>query len=58
MNELIKIREISVKYDISARTLRYYETWVLLKAPEAVIMRTGCMMKTAVRRLEQNSDPA
>lgn len=25
MNELIKIREISSKYDISARTLRYYE---------------------------------
>lgn len=30
MNELIKIREVSTKYDISARTLRYYEDMGLI----------------------------
>ena len=32
MGELIKIREISSKYDVSARTLRYYEDMGLLSS--------------------------
>lgn len=30
MTELIKIREIWAKYDVSARTLRYYEDMGLI----------------------------
>ncbi len=30
MNELIKIRDVSTKYDISARSLRYYEDMGLI----------------------------
>ncbi|HBN84113.1 MAG TPA: MerR family transcriptional regulator, partial [Clostridiales bacterium] len=30
MKELIKIRDVSVKYDVSARTLRYYEDMGLI----------------------------
>lgn len=30
MNELVKIRDVSTKYDISARTLRYYEDMGLI----------------------------
>ncbi len=39
MEGLIKIREISSKYDISARTLRYYEDMGLISS--TVIMPTG-----------------
>jgi len=28
MNELIKIKDVSTKYDITARTLRYYDAYV------------------------------
>ena len=28
MNDLIKIQEVSSKYDITARTLRYYDAYV------------------------------
>ena len=35
MTELLKIREVSSKYDISARALRYYEDMGL---------RIGCMI--------------
>ena len=32
MNDLVKIREISVKYNVSARTLRYYEDMGLIES--------------------------
>lgn len=32
MTELVKIREISARYAISARTLRYYENMGLIKS--------------------------
>lgn len=32
MTELIKIREVSAKYDISARALRYYEDMGLIQS--------------------------
>jgi len=38
MNKLIKIRDVSVRYDISARTLRYYEDMGLIASARTVIM--------------------
>lgn len=53
MNELIKIRDISVKYDISARTLRYYEDMGLIKSIRSGDYAYRMYDETAVRRLEQ-----
>ena len=32
MNDLVKIRDMTTKYDLSARTLRYYEDMGLIKS--------------------------
>lgn len=53
MNELIKIRDISTKYDISARTLRYYEDMGLITSSRSEDYAYRLYDKTAVRRLEQ-----
>lgn len=53
MNELIKIREISSKYDISARTLRYYEDMGLLTSIRSSDYSYRMYDEKAVRRLEQ-----
>lgn len=34
MSDLVKIREISVRYNVSARTLRYYEDMGLIESIE------------------------
>lgn len=44
MTELVKIREVSIKYDISARALRYYEDMGLIKVQEALIMHIDYMI--------------
>lgn len=53
MNELIKIRDISMKYDISARTLRYYEDMGLITSTRSEDYAYRLYDKTAVGRIEQ-----
>ncbi len=51
--ELIKIREISIKYDISARALKYYEYMGLLASTGNEDYAYRMYDKAAVKRLEQ-----
>jgi len=53
MNELIKIRELSSQYDISARTLRYYEDMGLITSTRSDDYAYRMYDEHAVRRLEQ-----
>lgn len=53
MNELIKIRDISTKYDITARTLRYYEDMGLINSTRSDDYSYRMYDDTAVKRLEQ-----
>lgn len=53
MNELFKIREISTKYDISARTLRYYEDMELINSVRSDDYAYRMYDGTAIKRLEQ-----
>ena len=53
MNELAKIRDISIKYDISARTLRYYEDMGLLTSTRSDDYAYRLYDEAAVQRLEQ-----
>lgn len=53
MNELIKIKDMSSKYDISARTLRYYEDMGLIESIRSDKYAYRMYDETAVKRLEQ-----
>ena len=53
MNELIKIRDVTTKYDISARTLRYYEDMGLITSTRSDDYAYRLYDDTAVQRLEQ-----
>lgn len=53
MNELIKIRDVSSKYDISARTLRYYENMGLIASTRSNDYAYRLYDEVAVKRLEQ-----
>lgn len=53
MSELIKIREMSVKYDISARALKYYEDMGLLASTRSEDYAYRMYDEAAVKRLEQ-----
>ncbi len=53
MNKLIKIRDVSAKYDISARTLRYYEDMGLLTSTRSDDYAYRLYGDTAIKRLEQ-----
>ena len=53
MNELIKIRDVSTKYDISARTLRYYEDMGLISSTRSDDYAYRLYDEKAVKRLEQ-----
>ncbi|HWR18999.1 MAG TPA: MerR family transcriptional regulator [Clostridia bacterium] len=53
MNELIKIRDLSSRYDITARTLRYYEDMGLITSARSDDYAYRMYDVTAVRRLEQ-----
>lgn len=53
MDELRKIREVSIQYKISARTLRYYEDMGLLSSKRADGYAYRLYDKAAVNRLEQ-----
>ncbi len=53
MKELIKIRDVSTKYDISARTLRYYEDMGLITSTRSDDYAYRLYDEAAVKRLEQ-----
>lgn len=53
MNEYIKIRDVATKYDISARTLRYYEDMGLLKSTRSDDYAYRLYDEAAIKRLEQ-----
>lgn len=53
MNELIKIRDISTRYDISARTLRYYEDMGLISSIRSDDYAYRMYDEAAIKRLEQ-----
>lgn len=53
MAELLKIREVSSKYDISARALRYYEDMGLIKSTRSADYAYRLYDDQAIKRLEQ-----
>ncbi len=53
MNELIKIKDVSFRYDISARTLRYYEDMRLITSTRSDDYAYRLYDEAAVKRLEQ-----
>lgn len=53
MNDLIKIRDVSSKYDISARALRYYEDMGLLSSTRSEDYAYRLYDEKAIKRLEQ-----
>lgn len=53
MSELIKIREMSIKYDISARALKYYEDMGLISSTRSEDYAYRMYDEAAVKRLEQ-----
>lgn len=53
MNDLIKIKEVSDKYDITARTLRYYEDMGLISSIRNNNYAYRLYDESAIKRLEQ-----
>jgi len=53
MHELIKIRDVSAKYNISARTLRYYEDMGLITSIRSDDYAYRLYNDAALKRLEQ-----
>jgi len=53
MSNLIKIKDVSSKYDVTARTLRYYEDMGLLASTRSDDIAYRFYDENAIRRLEQ-----
>jgi len=53
MNDLVKIRDMTTKYDLSARTLRYYEDMGLIKSTRSEDYAYRLYDEANVKRLEQ-----
>lgn len=53
MSELIKISEVSIKYDVSTRTLRYYEDAGLIESIRTEDYAYRLYDEKAIKRLEQ-----
>lgn len=53
MDKLLKIRDVSGKYNITARTLRYYEDMGLLTSIRSDEVSYRMYDENAVRRIEQ-----
>lgn len=53
MNDYIKIREVTARYDISARTLRYYEDMGLIESVRSSDYAYRLYDQSAIHRLEQ-----
>ena len=53
MNELMKIRDVSARYGVSARTLRYYEDMGLINSTRSEDYAYRLYDETAVKKIEQ-----
>ena len=53
MSDLIKIKDVSNKYDITARTLRYYEDMGLINSTRSEDYAYRLYDENAVKRIEQ-----
>ncbi len=53
MSDLVKIRDLSVRYNISARTLRYYEDMGLIESTRSEEYAYRLYDEAAIKRLEQ-----
>lgn len=53
MKDYIKIREVTAQYDISARTLRYYEDMGLIESARSADYAYRLYDRAAIQRLEQ-----
>jgi DNA-binding transcriptional MerR regulator len=53
MNSLIKIKDVSSKYNITARTLRYYEDMGLISSTRSDDYTYRMYDEGAIKRLEQ-----
>ena len=53
MSNLVKIREISGRYNVSARTLRYYEDMGLIESIRSDDYAYRLYDEAAIKRLEQ-----
>jgi len=53
MNELIKIRDVSVKYDITARALKYYEDMGLISSTRSGDYAYRMYDEATVKKIEQ-----
>ena len=53
MGDLIKIREVSLKYDVSARALKYYEDMGLIQSTRSDNYAYRLYDEIAIKRLEQ-----
>lgn len=53
MNDFIKIREVTAQYNVSARTLRYYEDMGLIESVRSSDYAYRLYDKAAIHRLEQ-----
>jgi len=53
MDNLVKIKDVSARYDITARTLRYYEDMGLITSIRSDDYAYRMYDETAVNRLEQ-----
>ena len=53
MSQLVKIREVSLKYDISARALKYYEDMGLINSAKSDDYAYRMYDAVAIQRLEQ-----
>ena len=53
MNELIKIKDMTGRYDVTARTLRYYEDMGLIASTRSEDYAYRLYDETAVKRIEQ-----
>jgi DNA-binding transcriptional MerR regulator len=53
MSELVKIREVSLKYDITARALKYYEDMGLIQSTKSADYAYRLYDEAAIKRLEQ-----
>lgn len=53
MSKLIKVRELSLRYDISTRALKYYEDMGLIKSTKSEDYAYRLYDEVAIKRLEQ-----
>ena len=56
MDELVKIREISLRYDISARALKYYEDMGLIQSTKACRLRLQSLRRNRNQKIGANFD--